>query len=93
MAIDNFIVFFSYLLLLVAFGFSIKKFASSPTVFEEMRVKDNTKLPEFTICPKTKDRIFNNSTESFEEILSILQDKPHRGINAWMGTDPTPSAR
>ena len=90
MIIDNVIVFSSYLLLVVVFGFSIKKIAFSPTVFEEMRVKDNTKLPEFTICPKTKDRIFNNSIESFEEILSILQDKPHRGIDAWMGKIPTP---
>ena len=90
MMVDNVIVFSSYLLLVVAFGFSITKFASSPTVFEEMRVKDNTKLPEFTICPKTNNLIFNNSIESFEAILSILQDKPHRGIDAWMGKIPTP---
>ena len=88
MKIDNFIVFFSYLMLMVAFGFSIQKFVSSHTVFEEKRLKNDAKLPEFTICPKLMDQNSNNTIESFETLPSTIREL--HGINAWMGRNPTP---
>ena len=51
MKIDNFIVCFSYVLLVVASTLSIKKFLFPPTVFEEKQLRNDSQLPEFTICP------------------------------------------
>ena len=90
------IISLCYLMLIVALAFSLKKLITPLTTFEENQVKNNVKLPEFTLCPYPGDKTYGNQNhsepESFEDILFTLQNVVKK-YNVWIGKDPTPVPR
>ena len=62
-----------YLILIVICITSWIKLLQEPTYFEEKVVYDQTRLPSFTLCPRTRtDR--NESIESFEDIEIAIEN-------------------
>ena len=62
-----------YLILIVICIASLIKLLQEPTYFEEKVVYDQTRLPSFTLCPRTRtDR--NESIESFEDIEIAIEN-------------------